>query len=158
MLEWVKRLDSVSKFFLTAVFSIIVYLFLLFLIGAVLGLKLPKLIMNFSHDLPIILNVVCLLIALFIGFLFSAQFLTPESEKAFKIVKSSVTPDEKMILEELKKAEVITQDSLRFRLNWSKAKTSTLLTNLDKKGLIIRERSGKTFKVCLPDYYKKFGI
>ena len=54
-----------------------------------------------------------------------------------------------IFLDEIKKAGEITQDSLRFRLNWSKAKVSTILTNLDKIGLIQRERIGKTYKVYL---------
>ena len=57
--------------------------------------------------------------------------------------------NEKKILDEVKRAGEITQDSLRFRLNWSKAKISTILTNLDKINLIQRERQGKTYKVFL---------
>ena len=52
-------------------------------------------------------------------------------------------------LEAIKKSGEITQDSLRFRLDWSKAKVSTILTNLDKRNLIQRERIGKTYKVYL---------
>ena len=39
--------------------------------------------------------------------------------------------------------------SLRFRLNWSKAKISTILTNLDKKGIVQRQRTGKTYNIYL---------
>jgi uncharacterized membrane protein len=38
---------------------------------------------------------------------------------------------------------------LRFRLGWSKAKLSRILTNLDKMNLIQRERAGKTYNVFL---------
>ena len=58
------------------------------------------------------------------------------------------------ILDEIKKAGEITQDSLRFRLNWSKAKISTTLTNLDKMNLIQKERIGKTYKVYLQNEKK----
>lgn len=43
----------------------------------------------------------------------------------------------------------ITQDSLRFRLGWSKAKVSRILTNLDRKNIVQRERTGKTYAVFL---------
>jgi len=65
------------------------------------------------------------------------------------IIRKALSEDEKSILEEIKKAGKITQDSLRFRLNWSKTKVSTILTNLDKINLIQRERTGKTYKVYL---------
>jgi|SRR3989338_2006701 len=70
-------------------------------------------------------------------------------EMAFKIVRKSLSDDEKRMLDEIGKTGKITQDSLRFRLEWNKAKVSTILTNLDKMNLIQRERQGKTYKVWL---------
>jgi uncharacterized membrane protein len=66
-----------------------------------------------------------------------------------EIVKRALSEDEKAILDEIRRAGEITQDSLRFRLGWSKAKLSRILTNLDKMNLIQRERVGKTYNVFL---------
>jgi hypothetical protein len=65
------------------------------------------------------------------------------------IIKRALSDDEKQVLDEIRRAGEITQDSLRFRLEWSKAKLSRILTNLDKLNLIQRERFGKTYKVFL---------
>lgn len=99
-------------------------------------------------------NIISLIIALIIGVIISFYLFKPENksrdkENEFNIIKKVLSEDEKRILDEVKKARGITQDSLRFRLGWSKAKISTMLTNLDKKGLVQRERTGKTYKVYL---------
>ena len=66
----------------------------------------------------------------------------------FQVLKRALTENETKLLEEVRKESGgITQDSLRFRLDWSKAKISTMLTNLDRMGLVQRERFGKTFKI-----------
>lgn len=67
----------------------------------------------------------------------------------FELVKKGLSEDEKKILAEIEKEKEITQDSLRFRLEWSKAKVSTILTHLDKMGIIQRRREGKTYVVFL---------
>jgi uncharacterized membrane protein len=74
-----------------------------------------------------------------------------KSEKMdeLEIIKRALSDDEKAVLEEIGRAGEITQDSLRFRLDWSKAKLSRILTNLDKMNLIQRERLGKTYKVFI---------
>ena len=66
----------------------------------------------------------------------------------FSILKRALTPDETLLLEKVREVpDGITQDSLRFRLDWSKAKVSALLVNLDRLGLVQRERMGKTYRV-----------
>jgi|GEM_PF-1463498 len=70
----------------------------------------------------------------------------------FSILRRALTEDEVLLLEKVREVpDGITQDSLRFRLDWSKAKVSTMLTNLDRMGLVQRERLGKTYKV----YYQE---
>ena len=96
-------------------------------------------------------TIIPLIIALIIGIVISL-YLFKDKDKGrdeFSIIRKALSEDEKKILDEIKKAKKITQDSLRFRLNWSKAKVSTILTNLDKRNLIQRERTGKTYKVYL---------
>ena len=91
-----------------------------------------------------------LIFAAGLGFFASLYLFGLQSkDKEYSIMRKVLSEDEKAILDEIKKAGEITQDSLRFRLNWSKAKVSTILTNLDKRGLIQRERIGKTYNVYL---------
>ena len=90
------------------------------------------------------------IVALIIGIIFSSYLSKIQTkEKEYNILKKALSKDERTILDEIKKAGEITQDSLRFRLNWSKAKISTILSNLDKMNLIQRERIGKTYRVHL---------
>lgn len=74
--------------------------------------------------------------------------------KALDIIQRGLSPDAKAALKEVKRSGSLTQDSLRLRLGWSKAKTSTILTNLDKLNLIQRERMGKTYRVFLSRTFK----
>jgi len=71
-----------------------------------------------------------------------------------EIIKKALSDDEKAVVDEIRRAGEITQDSLRFRLDWSKAKLSRILTNLDKMNLIQRERVGKTYNVFLTEERK----
>jgi len=111
--------------------------------------------MNFSQQ-NTIPNILALVIALGIGLFASMQLKTkpatrPRSskERALSIVRKKLSADEKKMLGKIEIAGTITQDSLRARLGWSKAKVSTTLTRLDKMNLIQRERQGKTYKVFL---------
>lgn len=70
-------------------------------------------------------------------------------EDELRIMKKALSKDELLVLEEVEKAGEITQDSLRYRLEFSKAKVSAIITSLDRMGLIQRERQGKTYKVYL---------
>lgn len=74
---------------------------------------------------------------------------TPVKTDELEIIKRALSDDEKAVLDEIRRAGEITQDSLRFRLEWSKAKLSRILTNLDKLNLIQRERVGKTYNVFI---------
>ena len=75
--------------------------------------------------------------------------LSPESgDNVFdERIRHILTEDEKRALKEIRKSKSISQDSLRFRLGWSKAKTSSIVTRLEKYRLIQRERIGKTYRL-----------
>lgn len=95
-------------------------------------------------------NLIPFIISLIIGIIVSFYlFRAKEGDKEYSIIRKVLSDDEKRILDEIKKAGKITQDSLRFRLGWSKAKVSTILTNLDKKGIVQRQRTGKTYNIHL---------
>jgi uncharacterized membrane protein len=67
----------------------------------------------------------------------------------FDILKRALSADEQAVFQEIQRTGEITQDSLRFRLEWSKAKLSRILTRLDKMNLVQRERVGKTYNVFI---------
>jgi hypothetical protein len=83
----------------------------------------------------------------------SAQHPT-EAVDELQIIRKVLSDDEKAVVDEIRRAGTITQDSLRFRLGWSKAKVSRILTNLDKMNLVQRERVGKTYNVFLTEKKK----
>ena len=94
-------------------------------------------------------NTLAIITSLVIGIIISLYLFKDKEKDEFSIIRKALSEDERKILDEIKKSGEITQDSLRFRLDWSKAKISTILTNLDKRNLIQRERTGKTYKVYL---------
>jgi len=116
----------------------------------------------FSSTSSSVMNLVSLIIALaamgifsYALFQYSVSVHVPVHQAApYTILRQALSKDEKTILDEIHKTGEITQDSLRFRLNWSKAKVSTILTNLDKRDLIQRERVGKTYKVFPSTQFK----
>lgn len=160
-----KELDSVSRIVLIILIVVVSY-FLLFLImnslltqGQTQMMRMMNAMhggmMSFSTTYSAITNLISLIFALGIGFVVSLYLFRKEEKKEktidreYRILRKALSEDEKRILDEIKKADEITQDSLRFRLGWSKAKISTILVNLDKRGIIQRERVGKTYRVFL---------
>jgi uncharacterized membrane protein len=151
------KLDNVTKILLIILIIVVSYFFV-FLITKPFTQPISMMDMmnqmtnNFGTNtiLPVI-------IALIIGIIISFYLFkdkTDKEEDNLKIIRKALSEDEKKILDEIKKAGEITQDSLRFRLNWSKAKISTILTNLDKINLIQRQRTGKTYKIYLQKQFK----
>ncbi len=168
LLQKLKRLDVVTKVGILLIFMMLVYIGLLFLLKPVF-LSAETLeahttvmgdhIMTFTSPEQRNLNLAAIFLALLISIgvwlLIKGPTLatTPapqtEQEHNLKVIKTVLSPDEKKILTEIEKAGEITQDSLRFRLDWSKAKVSALLLQLDRMNLIQRERQGKTYNVFL---------
>lgn len=157
----VTRLDNITKILLILLVGVIFY-FALFSIlkpffiteptpmPGMMGQMMGPDIMNFSSASSATMNLFSLIAAISVALIVSFYLFKHDAkEQEYNILKRALSADEKTILDEIKKAGEITQDSLRFRLDWSKAKVSTILTNLDKMGLIQRERIGKTYKVYL---------
>lgn len=117
--------------------------------------------MSFASPNYVTLNILSLLIGVAAGLAVyllttpvgagtrAGSVVEDESEKELRIIKRALSADEKAVVDEVQEAVKITQDSLRFRLGWSKAKISTILSNLDRANIIQRERQGKTYKVFL---------
>ena len=150
-----KKLDNVTKILLILLMGVILY-FVMFIVLTPFLIREPTSMVDImnqmtgSNNSPITINLVSLIIALIVALIVSFYlFRQDRKEQEYKAIRKVLSDDEKKILDEIKKAGEITQDSLRFRLDWSKAKISTILTNLDKRELIQRERIGKTYKVYL---------
>ncbi len=171
------KFDSTSKLMLVVFILLTSYLFIISIISLPFGINPGDNIFNFSSSKESMLNIIALIISVGIGFVVSLIIKTSEprnntentkhtdnkniefknaesykpisKEHELSILKKALSKDEKLVLEEIEKSVEITQDSLRYRLNFSKAKVSAIITNLDRMGLVQRERQGKTYKVFL---------
>jgi|SRR3989344_296561 len=72
-------------------------------------------------------------------------------EDKFNILVKALDPFEQKILKAVKEQEGITQNTLRLRTDLSKAKVSYVVNDLEKKGLIKRDKKGKTFAIFLKE-------
>ncbi|MBU6998632.1 MAG: hypothetical protein HXS41_15005 [Theionarchaea archaeon] len=75
-------------------------------------------------------------------------------DRSMNVLERALGDDEMMIISLVKDSVGITQDSVRFRTGFSKSKVSALILELEKKGIIQRERSGKTYKLFLGEWLK----
>ncbi len=76
-------------------------------------------------------------------------------DRNIEILGRALNKDEIQILEMIRDSEGITQDSLKYRTGFPRSKVSTLLTNLEKRGIIFREEAGRTYKLFIGDWLKK---
>ncbi len=70
-------------------------------------------------------------------------------EEKFKILLLGLDKFEKEVIEHLRKQPEINQNTLKLRVDMSKAKLSQILTGLEKKGLIKRVPQKKTLTIHL---------
>ena len=71
----------------------------------------------------------------------------------FDLVLKGMDENEKKVLKAIKEQTGITQSTLKFRTDLSKAKISQVLTDFEKKDLVRREEKGKTFELYLTDNF-----
>ena len=71
----------------------------------------------------------------------------------FELILKSMDDSEKRVLKAIKEQEGITQSTLKFRTDLSKAKVSQILTDFEKKHLVKRELKGKTYAVYLTENF-----
>jgi len=164
-----KNLDSTTKIILVVFAVVIIFLVLFLATSALLAPKynsfggMGNMMNNYQQDytVPILLSlVVTLMVGVIVSLWLKPAAKTETPTPAAKIdeleiIKRALSEDEKLVVDEIRRAGEITQDSLRFRLEWSKAKLSRILTNLDKLNIIQRERVGKTYKVFLSEKSQK---
>ena len=71
----------------------------------------------------------------------------------FELILKAMDDNEKKVLKAIKEQEGITQSTLKYRTDLSKAKVSQILTDFEKKHLIKREEKGKTYAVYLVENF-----
>ena len=71
----------------------------------------------------------------------------------FELVLKAMDENEKRVIKAIKEQEGITQSTLKFRTDLSKAKVSQILTDFEKKNLVKREVKGKTYSVYLVENF-----
>lgn len=76
-------------------------------------------------------------------------------EKNLIALKKALSPDEKQLLDIIAGSEGVTQDSLRFRTGFSKSKVSALVSELERKDIVVREKLGRTYRLLLSDWIKE---
>lgn len=74
-------------------------------------------------------------------------------EDKFEIVLKAMDDNEKKVLKAIKEQDGITQSTLKYRVDLSKAKVSQILTDFEKKNLVKREIKGKTYAVYLAENF-----
>ena len=71
----------------------------------------------------------------------------------FGLILKSMDDNEQKVIKAIKEQEGITQSTLKFRTDLSKAKVSQILTDFEKKHLVKRELKGKTYAVYLTENF-----
>ncbi len=74
-------------------------------------------------------------------------------QNKFELILKAMDDNEKKVLKAVKEQEGITQSTLRYRTDLSKAKVSQILTDFEKKHLVKREMKGKTYAVYLVENF-----
>jgi len=72
-----------------------------------------------------------------------------------EVLKRALSEDEKLLVDMISGSDGITQDSIRFKTGFSKSKVSALISEMEKKDILVRERHGRTYKVFISDWLKK---
>jgi uncharacterized membrane protein len=70
-------------------------------------------------------------------------------EDKFSIMLKALDENEKNVLKAVKEQDGVTQSTLKYRTDLSKAKLSQILTDFERKKLIKRELKGKTYSIHL---------
>ena len=74
-------------------------------------------------------------------------------QNKFDLILKAMDDNERKVLTAIREQEGITQSTLKYRTDLSKAKVSQILTDFEKKHLIKREAQGKTYSVYLAENF-----
>jgi len=78
------------------------------------------------------------------------EAISPESRPQARVL-DLLPDDERRVLEPVISSPGITQIELRDRSNFSKSKVSQTVSTLEKRGLLYRERQGRTYRIYPSD-------
>lgn len=78
---------------------------------------------------------------------------TKVEQDKFELILKAMDENERKVLKAIKEQEGITQSTLKYRADLSKAKISQILTDFEKKHLVKREAKGKTYSVYLAENF-----
>ncbi|RMF91725.1 MAG: hypothetical protein D6733_00370 [Methanobacteriota archaeon] len=79
----------------------------------------------------------------------------PPVKRNLEVLRKALSADEVLLMDLIAGSEGVTQDSLRFKTGFSKSKVSALVSELEKKDILVRERLGRTYRVFIADWLKK---
>ena len=71
----------------------------------------------------------------------------------FQLILRAMDENEQKVIKAIKEQNGITQSTLKYRTDLSKAKVSQILTDFEKKHLVKREAQGKTYAVYLTENF-----
>jgi uncharacterized membrane protein len=71
----------------------------------------------------------------------------------FSLLLRPLDENERKVLTAIKEQDGITQSTLKYRADLSKAKISQILTDFERKNLIARKAKGKTYSVFLTNNF-----
>jgi len=74
-------------------------------------------------------------------------------QNKFELILKAMDENEQKVLKAIREQNGITQSTLKFRTDLSKAKVSQILTDFEKKHLVKRELKGKTYAVYLAENF-----
>ena len=84
----------------------------------------------------------------------SSGVINPESQPQARVL-DLLPDDERRILEPVLSSPGITQIELRDRSDFSKSKVSQTVSALEKRGLLYRERQGRTYRIYPSDHLQE---
>lgn len=74
-------------------------------------------------------------------------------ENKFELFLKALDDNERKVLKAVKEQDGITQSTLKYRTDLSKAKVSQILTGFERKNIVKREAKGKTYAVYLAESF-----
>jgi len=77
------------------------------------------------------------------------------TSRNIEILKKALSDDETRLIDLIRSSEGVTQDSIRFKTGFSKSKVSAIISEMEKKDILSRERLGRTYKIFISDWLKK---
>ena len=159
---YLQGLDVLSKVAIVILVTTLTYVAFLFLLKPVFIPESSPLghtsmmghhLMSFQSTEQSNLNIAAIVLAVIGGttaaLFFGRKVVQKEDLQELSIIKRVLSSDEKKLIGIVEEAGQITQDSLTFRLEWSRAKVSIMVTNLERLNILQRKREGKTYTVFL---------